>query len=278
MSIGYTCSNGCFVNASEVAAYMTHFYANQCVETLLVSLGKGVCRFMKFVHLTPQSQLGRVTRNGIRLGNGRGGRGVYAVPLLLLQRLTWLDDDTVIEADPRSSTTLWHWLSTLRQRHRHLAAVTFTTSADHWPATLYLTLTAAVGTSWLQNIKADTIHITEENLKFVRDAHRERYLADLKVTVRTAAGLGQLLSVVQAAGLTTWDRYDETIELLFPSQSPPARSQKSPPSFAQTNSSNRPDSEVMRKSENDANQAESGSDPLSVFFGIKVLDLQKEDS
>jgi len=63
---------------------------------------------MKFVHLTPQPKIARITRNGIRLGIGRRGKGVYAVPLMLMQRISFLDDDAAIEADPRSSTTLWH--------------------------------------------------------------------------------------------------------------------------------------------------------------------------
>ena len=160
--------------------------------------------------------IARVRRNGIRLGNGRRGKGVYAVPLMLMQRISFIDDDTTIEADPRSSTSLWHWLSTLSSRHRNLAAVTFTTSSDHWPATLYLELKPDIGTDWLQNIETDTVNITDENLQFLRDAHRQQYMADLKVTVKTAVGLGKLLSAVQSAGLTTWDRYDETIEIIFP--------------------------------------------------------------
>lgn len=175
---------------------------------------------MKFVHLTPQPKIARVTRNGVRLGSGRRGRGVYAIPLMLMQRISFIDDDTAIEADPRSSTTLWHWLSTLSHRHRNLAAVTFTTSKDHWPATLYLELKPTVGTDWLQNVETDTLNIADADLQFLRDAHRQQFIADLKVTVGTAVDLGKLLRAVQSAGLTTWDRYDETIEIVFPNPVP----------------------------------------------------------
>lgn len=175
---------------------------------------------MKFVHLTPQPKIARVKRNGIRLGRGRRGKGVYAVPLMLMQRLSILDDDTVVEADARSSTTLWQWLSTLRHRHRNLAAVTFTTSADHWPAILYLELKPTIGTDWLQNAQSENINIADEDLQFVRNAHRQKFIADLKVTVGAAASLGRLLHAVQSAGLSTWDRYDETIEVVLPSPVP----------------------------------------------------------
>ena len=41
---------------------------------------------MKFVHLTDHKSIPRILRTGIRLGNGRHGRGVYAVPLTNLPR------------------------------------------------------------------------------------------------------------------------------------------------------------------------------------------------
>ena len=175
---------------------------------------------MKFVHLTPQPKIARVKRNGIRLGGGRRGKGVYAVPLMLMGRLSFLDEYTIVEAAPRSSTTLWHWLSSQRDWHRKLAVVTFKTSADHWPAILYLELKPTIGTNWLQNVQSNNINIADEDLQFVRVAHQQHFVADLKVTVGSAASLGRLLQAVQSAGLSTWDRYDETIEVVFPSPVP----------------------------------------------------------
>lgn len=171
---------------------------------------------MKFVHLSTQPKIARVKRNGIRLGRGRRGKGVYAVPLMLMQRLSFLDKNTVIEANPRSSALLWHWLSTLSHRHRNLAAVTFKTSADHWPATLYIELRPAIGTRWLEKAESPGIKIEDEDLTFVRDAHQQQCIADLKVTLDTPASLGSLLHAAQSAGLSTWDRYDETIEVVLP--------------------------------------------------------------
>ncbi len=175
---------------------------------------------MKFVHLIPQPKISRVKRSGIKLGSGRRGKGVYAVPLMLMQRISLLDDDTIVESDLRSSVTLWHWLSQVRHRHRNLAAIAFTTIADHWPAALHLELKPTVGTDWLQNVETNAFYIGDEDLQFVRDAHRQHFIADLEVTVQTAIGLGKLLHAVQSAGLTTWDQYDETIEIVFPKPVP----------------------------------------------------------
>lgn len=46
---------------------------------------------MKFVHLTPQPSISRVKRSGIRTGQGRRGSGVYAVPLMLLPQVAYIN-------------------------------------------------------------------------------------------------------------------------------------------------------------------------------------------
>jgi hypothetical protein len=171
---------------------------------------------MKFVHLTPQPNIARVKRNGIRSGNGRRGRGVYAVPLMLMQQVSLIDDDTVVPADPRSSTTLWQWLAGLRDRHRNLAAIVFRTAPDHWPAELYIELKPVVGTDWVSEIDTQFATIAEADLQFVQNAHSQGFIADLKLSVRNGFGLGKLLHAVQSRGHTTWDQYDESIEIIFP--------------------------------------------------------------
>jgi hypothetical protein len=171
---------------------------------------------MKFVHLTSQPNIARVRRSGIRCGNGRRGRGVYAVPLMMMQRVTFIDDDTIVPASPRSSTTLWQWLAGLKNRHRNLAAIVFRTSPNHWPADLYLELKAATGTAWLANIDAKDATVASNDLDFVRDVHNHSFIADLKLSVQNAAGLGKILNAIQSHGHTTWDRFDESIEIIFP--------------------------------------------------------------
>lgn len=175
---------------------------------------------MKFVHLTPQPSISRVKRSGIRTGHGRRGRGVYAVPLMLLPQVAYIDDETFVAADPRSSTTLWTWLASLRCRHRNLAVVTFRTTPDHWPADLYIELKAGVGTDWLSTVDPELAFIAEEDLQFVRKAHSQGFVADLKLSVRNEAALGKILHTVQSHGFGTLDQYDESIEIIFSSLIP----------------------------------------------------------
>jgi hypothetical protein len=175
---------------------------------------------MKLVHLTSQPSISRVKRRGIRAGNGRRGRGVYAVPLILMQRVAFIDDESILPSDSRSSATLWKWLAGCRNRHRNVAAIVFRTTSEHWPADLYIELKAATGTEWLIGIRSDEATVTDADLQFVRDAHCQSSIADLKLSVQNETGLGKVLHAVQSYGHTTWDRYDESIEIIFPAPVP----------------------------------------------------------
>lgn len=176
---------------------------------------------MKFVHLTPQPNIARIKKSGIHQGSGRRGRGVYAVPLMLFQCVSLTDDDRIIKGDQRSSMTLWHWLSNLRHRHRNLAAVIFETTAVHWPANIYIELKSSIGTNWINNVSGN-LRVVDAELDFVRNSHQQGFCADLRLTVGNASTVGSVLHAVQAAGLTTWNRYDETIEFVFPSNVRPS--------------------------------------------------------
>lgn len=129
---------------------------------------------MKFVHLTPQPKIARVRRSGIRFGSGRRGRGVYAVPLMLMQCVTFMDDETQIPSEPRSSTTLWQWLSSLDHRRRNLAAVTFSTTADHGPADLHIELNSTIGTDWLSQIDSEAATVINSDLQFGLAVYTQR--------------------------------------------------------------------------------------------------------
>jgi hypothetical protein len=172
---------------------------------------------MKFVHLTPQPSIARVKQNGIRFGSGRRGRGVYAVPLMFLEQVSHINSDTVMPAQPRSSTTLWRWLATSKRRHSHVAAIIFQTTAAHWPANLYIELRAETGTDWLTNIDPRSVTVANDDLQWVRDAHSQGWAADLQLLIHNTSGLGKVLQMIQSCGHTTLDRRDESIEIVFPS-------------------------------------------------------------
>lgn len=177
---------------------------------------------MRFVHLTPQPMISRIRKNGIRLGGGRRGRGVYAVPLMLFGQVALTDDDRLIEANARSSTTLWKWLSMTRSRHRHLAAVVFQTSLHHWPAELYVEITSAMGIDWLVRMPAGHTVCSDEDLAHARGRIRAGHSVDLNLTAHSASDLGSILQALQSAGFQTCDRFNESLELVFPAPIDPS--------------------------------------------------------
>ena len=61
------------------------------------------------------------------------------------------------------------------------------------------------------------VHVTMADLQYVRRAHQENFWADLNVKVFSESGVGKLLQAAQSAGLKTWSRFDESIEIVFPS-------------------------------------------------------------
>ncbi|MBR9801285.1 hypothetical protein GYB59_06120 [bacterium] len=135
---------------------------------------------------------------------------------MLMQRVSFTNDDTVLPADPRSSINLWQWISESYHRHRNLAAIVFSTSASHWPADLYVELNPSIGTEWVTAIDSQYATATHSDLQFVRDAHQQNFFADLKLEVHNPSGVGHVLQAMQSRGYKTWDRYDESLEIVFP--------------------------------------------------------------
>ena len=175
---------------------------------------------MKFVHLTGQPNLSRIRRNGIRLGTGRRGRGLYAVPLMLLPLVDFTEDDRPISGEKRSSGTLWRWLRTYSRRHRNMAAVVFGDSDNHWPADLYLELAPEQGTDWLTEMNPLDVFVERSDLEFVQIAHKTGFLADIRIKLNNSTGLGSVMSADEARGICTTQHYDESIELVLPNPVP----------------------------------------------------------
>ncbi|WOX04635.1 hypothetical protein [Microbulbifer pacificus] len=173
---------------------------------------------MKFIHLTPHSAIGNVKRNGIRRGDGRRGRGVYAVPLMMIQRVSHIqtnDCSRIILGDPRSSVTLWKWLANVRSDYPNLAAVTFETNHEHWPGDLYINIGPSIGIEWIKKLTSADIVIEEKNLESVKKAHEQGYWAELAISVLRQSAIGIVLWHLQQAGFRTWARFDDSIEIVF---------------------------------------------------------------
>lgn len=178
---------------------------------------------VKFVHLTEQPRISRILKGGIRCGDGRRGRGVYAVPLMTVGRILYRDDEPHLPADPVSSAKLWSWLAGLGDRHRNLAAIIFEPTPAHWPARLYIELDHKTGHGWIDKLDRREAEIAESHLRFVREAHNIGFMVTVEIIVNSPAGLGMVMHGLHANGYTVWNTNDESIEILFP-QPIPARS------------------------------------------------------
>lgn len=132
-----------------------------------------------------------------------------------MQRVSLTEDYKIIPSDPRSSVSLWQWLASERSRHRNLAAVTFETTPQHWPADLYVDVGPSIGLEWVDELTPDDIAIPDDNLAFVRLSHRQGYCATLAISVLRQSAIGIVLWHLQQAGFKTWDRFDDSIELVF---------------------------------------------------------------
>ena len=158
-------------------------------------------------------------KNGIRTGGGRRGRGVYAVPLLFLPQVSFVQNGKEMmemTAEPRPSITLWKWLAGRQHRHRHFAAIIFRTTRQHWPATLYIQLEPQVGIDWLDEIVPSHATVTAANLEHVRRCQNSGWLSNLEILIHNPSCLGKIMHRICAGGQSTWPRYDESIEIVFP--------------------------------------------------------------
>jgi hypothetical protein len=93
----------------------------------------------------------------------------------------------------------------------------FQTTAAHWPANLYIELSAETGTDWLTNIDPKSVTVADADLEWVRHAHSQGWVADLQLLIHNTSGLGKVLQMIQSCGHTTLDRCDESIEIVFSS-------------------------------------------------------------
>lgn len=184
---------------------------------------------MKFVHLTPQPLISKVKKNGIRCGNGLRGRGVYAVPLMLIPCILFEDQKNPDRTVSMSSINLW--LKTLQRHHRHLAAVIFKTRKEQWPADLWVVANRAITSdSILDNLKAYA-EIDEEDEDYVRENHNEGWGSDLRLQIHTPNDLGKVMNLIINAGQKTLTRYAESVEMVFPYPIKPNQIEKTIPCY-----------------------------------------------
>lgn len=175
---------------------------------------------MKFVHLTFDNAVPRIKRSGLRLGHGRLGRGVYALPLINWKR--WKTISTLYQVTEETAhgpvvmdkgglrfvqslemTNLREWLWHLRIYHRRarFAAVIFELGPEHWPVLISLKIHEG-DESFLRALRSRQLTGCTVDWKLVDDYEEElaslviyarnRYLP---VSVDSPRALGRLLHI-----------------------------------------------------------------------------------
>ena len=190
---------------------------------------------MKFVHLADHKSVPRIVRNGIRLGDGRHGRGVYAVPLMNLPRSTpineyiwknrrWKKEEQLYAtSEPKSSLDLWQWLVKSVRRQQRPIAVIFDPSADAWRAELYLECWGQAMARFAALLAADPYPgglVTPECLTKIQQYANRMIGVDLRFDVCSCNQVGGILRHYVEAGHVPAAHYDDMIEIVFPRSIP----------------------------------------------------------
>ena len=180
---------------------------------------------MRFIHLAPRSAIGRILRSGLRLGDGRRGKGIYAVPLFRIRRITFKRRDSVDRKDidfsvPLSSATLWRDLfgGSRRHRGRRPIAVVFDLPSNCWPVDVYLEVGAANAGPLLRSLRRSSpkgLHVSAKAMEFVSSAAAAGFISDLEARAANTTAVGFLLRQWLASGASAWSRYDETVEVVI---------------------------------------------------------------
>lgn len=103
---------------------------------------------MKFVHLAPRSNVPKIAKNGLRIGKGIRGRGVYAIPLMNFPQFSdgeeWRYNESVASFICSNMSLAKLWKSLLFGRGKgdtrgsSFASILFELSDEHWPVRVFL--------------------------------------------------------------------------------------------------------------------------------------------
>lgn len=177
---------------------------------------------MKFVHLTERKNIGLIRRNGIRKGNGRRGRDVYAMPLFFIPKEKYLDPvrwvkSPATESDMLSTGKFWSLLFTERIGKSKGAAIVFSLTDEHWPISLYIFLRSKTGLKfikWANKLKSNMIVIPDDYYSDAADAFADGYCSDIKLLIGSDRALGRTFHQYKSLGGKPL--YPDEIEAVIP--------------------------------------------------------------
>lgn len=228
---------------------------------------------MKFVHLAPRRAIGRIRKNGLRMGKGRWGKGVYSVPLFNLRLSTLknpkdnipIDEETLEDFSvPLPSTSLWRFLftndgfSAPPRRGRRPVAVVFEVPDDLWPIDMFFLLNIDAVRAFLSTFSRSSpraLYASDDVIESLEYSEAEGFGAFHKFEVNSATDLGKLVNLwVEAVG-TAWSKHDDKVEAVIRAPIPANAIQKLVP-LSQKNKKarKRRNREARRSQEEDLDQ------------------------
>lgn len=164
---------------------------------------------MLFVHLTDVKMVPRIRQNGLRLGWGRRGTGLYCVPLIELGT----GEPGVVS----STGGQWKWWIRGRGARRP-AAVVFSAPAFAWPADLYVNIDeGVVEPEFVKTLGAALRRVGAENMWACEFGC---------VRVDSPAHLGKVLAAYRKAGARIGAHGSDSIEVVFQCPMPSRQIQK----------------------------------------------------
>jgi len=174
---------------------------------------------MKFVHLAAQTNIDKIKKSGLHMRSGRRGRGVYAVPLIMLQREGgWNFEDKAADVSVDiTSSTLWKWLVKRGRSNGRAVAVVFELPLRFWPIKTRLEVNSKFAKEFFDRLLASPpaeCSIPYDSFDSIYSELEHHESADFDCEVHSPKGLGRLLHLYKASGARPWIRHDESIGLL----------------------------------------------------------------
>lgn len=174
-------------------------------------------KVVKFVHLAPVQSLRSIGKKGILMGSGRRGKGVYCVPLVMMNRqiqITESDDKMVsLTSGQVSSVDLWKWLV----KPRAHAAIMFELASASYPIDVYIYLRRRLARRVLAEIASEesvSWRWIPEYLNDYRDSAGSHWI-DIALSLSNARILGVLLRSLGTCGFRPEQFFSDELEVVI---------------------------------------------------------------